>query len=53
MAINGRTLAARLAMDNLDVGVLCPKKPFTDEDLCAQVAAALAQRRHREGRMYG
>jgi len=45
MAIDGRTLAARLAMDNVDVGVLCPEKPFTDEDLCTQVAAALALRR--------
>jgi hypothetical protein len=45
MAINGHTLAARLAMDKLDVRVLCPEKPFTDEDLCEQVAAALAQRR--------
>jgi hypothetical protein len=41
----GRTLQARFAMEKQDVGVLCLAKPFTDEELCIQVATALARRR--------
>jgi CheY-like chemotaxis protein len=45
--MDGPTLAQQIAQDKLDVSVVFVKMPFTDEDLCAQVATALAQRRSR------
>ena len=43
VALAGR-LQARFASENLDAAVLCLEKPFTDEELCLQVARALARR---------
>ena len=47
--MGGHALAEQLAQDKLDVSVLFPKKPFTDEDLCAQVARMISERRARPG----
>ena len=47
--MDGHALAEQLSQDKLDVSVLFPKKPFTDEELCAQVAKMLSERRARPG----
>jgi hypothetical protein len=42
-SLNGSTLAVQFDHGRVDVQILRLKKPFTDEDLCAQVAGALAR----------
>jgi len=48
MAImDGEALRAQIEKEKLDVDVLFVRKPFTDEDLCAQIAGKLTERRNR------
>jgi CheY-like chemotaxis protein len=42
-ALNGPTLAVDVAQGKVEFKILRLQKPFTDEELCAQVAAALAK----------
>jgi hypothetical protein len=42
-SLDGSSLAVQFDHGRVDLKILRLKKPFTDEDLCAQVAAALAR----------
>ena len=42
-SLDGPTLAVQLDQGKVDLKVLRLKKPFTDEELCAEVAAALSK----------
>lgn len=45
--MDGAALAAQITQEKLDVSVLFVSRPFTDEELCAQVARLIGERRAR------
>jgi CheY-like chemotaxis protein len=45
--MDGNALAAQIAQEKLDVNVLFVNRPFTDEELCGQIARIIGERRAR------